>query len=424
MDDPYATLGVSRTASAGEIRAKYLAAIKTSTPEGDPARFRLVSEAYRILSNPDRRKAYDAQERIPPEVEAELLACQRLPTSEDAQEMRRLEALHRQHSHLRAVRFAYAVALDRAKRHGEAIPIFRSLHEECPSEASYATWLGDAYIHAGQAARGVPLLQEAILLDPADRAPYVCLARHHVRQKEFAEAIRILDRALEADGKIDIADCHVLIERLFLIASQDRWDDLHRSIAQITSLLPDHDTAGRAYLASQLWPVVEVFDKAGRRDLEILVIDAVLALDPGNDKLRRAADGLRPFATRMRERTMLLADEDTPKWLRAFVYVLTEEASNAHEERQHRDILDGIGREVSYPNFAAASFWWSKVRKRYPTLMAELQPAWDRLAAIVNTTPETSYTGTHSVSSSGAGNSGCAVLCLLGLLALAVAACS
>lgn len=67
-DDPYQTLGVSRTASAEEIRRAFRAIAKGNHPDLNPgdaaaeARFKAANAAHDLLSDPEKRARYDRGE--------------------------------------------------------------------------------------------------------------------------------------------------------------------------------------------------------------------------------------------------------------------------------------------------------------------------------------------------------------------------
>src|SRR6476619_7468140 len=68
MRDPYEVLGVSRDATADQIRAAYRKLAKTSHPDLHPgdkvaeARFKEVSAANELLSDEEKRRQYDRGE--------------------------------------------------------------------------------------------------------------------------------------------------------------------------------------------------------------------------------------------------------------------------------------------------------------------------------------------------------------------------
>jgi len=68
MSDPYTVLGVSRTASEGEIRKAFRKLAKKHHPDLNPgdkeaeAKFKEISQANEILSDPEKRRRFDAGE--------------------------------------------------------------------------------------------------------------------------------------------------------------------------------------------------------------------------------------------------------------------------------------------------------------------------------------------------------------------------
>lgn len=65
LQDHYSKLGVSPAATADQIKAAYRKKAAQYHPDKNPspdaaARFREVQEAYEVISDAERRKAYDA----------------------------------------------------------------------------------------------------------------------------------------------------------------------------------------------------------------------------------------------------------------------------------------------------------------------------------------------------------------------------
>ena len=59
--DYYADLGITKTASEAEIKTAYRKLVLEHHPDrqGDPIKFRSVTEAYEVLGDPVKRQAYE-----------------------------------------------------------------------------------------------------------------------------------------------------------------------------------------------------------------------------------------------------------------------------------------------------------------------------------------------------------------------------
>lgn len=75
--DPYAVLGIARTAAAEEVRRAYFALVREHPPEREPDTFKRIRAAYERLRDPEQRLETDMllpwpwsdpspQRRLPP----------------------------------------------------------------------------------------------------------------------------------------------------------------------------------------------------------------------------------------------------------------------------------------------------------------------------------------------------------------------
>ncbi len=291
----YDTLEVGRDASVAELKTAYLRLIREYTPENDPERFRLVSEAYRTLSNPEKRKKYDREGDLPAEVEAELAAI--LEQAEDdvhsaTRAMRALRARHDASIGGRRIGFLLGVLLDRQDRHPEAITVFQELADRDNTDFEAQVWLGDSLQKNGDHVGGRRVLKEIIVRDKDCTEAYLCLSRSYFSEQLLEESIKTLDRGIHADGRVDIQDLPLFVEKIAILAVTTDWARLEVAGRDLQNAISNEDTEARQYASSQLAPLISLFIDKERFDLCHYLLTVALALDPTNDAIRKFSQAI------------------------------------------------------------------------------------------------------------------------------------
>jgi len=374
--DYYETLEVPATATPEQLKSAYLRLVREFTPESAPERFRLVSEAYRTLSNPDKRREYDSQERLPDEVlrrMSELMA--RIVEEEDQTAVDLLRELCDEHPESKDLRFGLGIALDRIERNDEAARVFGELFEVDPASSIYATWLGDSLLKSGLQAPGVQKLKEAIVLDKDCSDAYLCLSRHYATNDKDAEALKILERGIYADGTVDVQDLPLFIERILILAKTSSWTELEKTATRLLTALPSSDVEARCYAASQLGPMVPMFYEAGRPDLTHFTLDLMRQLDPENPKFKEGADELESEASFYRGREKLYKDAQVPDWIKALVACWSGDQEPDDREEFGTTIMELL---FSRPGDSLSE--WEQHRRRHPKALDPLAERWNEIS--------------------------------------------
>ncbi len=375
--DYYHVLGVARDAERTAIKRAYLTLIREHTPEAAPERFRQISEAYRTLSNAEKREEYDSQERLPAEVEAGLVEANQVGAEEPEKAVPILLRLWKDHREFKVVRFTLGVMLDRSDRKAEAARHFQELFHEEPDNAVYAKWLGDALLACGQPEQGESYLKQSLVLDKDDPETYLCLARYYSGEERFDDALKIIDRGIHADGNVDVQDLPLFLEKVLVLGRSRDWKRMESAVREFVAVVPKDDPGARQYAAARFVDLARFFEEVEQPDLTKFAVDAALELDPERDDLKEISKGLSESAGLYKERAAFMEDERVDDWAKAIVYALTIEEDEDKRNEILGNVMEAIGGDTQ------ASFGhWQGLKRRYPALTDNLDDSFRQVRKI------------------------------------------
>jgi tetratricopeptide (TPR) repeat protein len=380
--DHYQTLGVERNATPAQLKAAYFRLIREFTPENNPQRYFAIAEAYRELSNPEKRAEYDKRKSVPDAV-VDLLgeAFEALEEEDHETAIRTLHEVTKRAPEYADGWFFLGRAFDQAERHADATRALLTALDRNPRDARTLLWLGDSERKAGNHAAARRHLKEAIVLEPKNSDAFHCLAWSYVDTNEEAEALKIVERGIQADGQIDVQDLPLFIQKFVILSRQDRWEDMKQTIRDLNKAVPKTDTDARKYCAQQFMVIMKPAVDADRIDIVSVLIEALELFDPQllgkhPELLKIKQDGRGAIARRN-----LYADSGVPATVKALVQFWSGDAMPDNPHKFRENIPYFIASDL-----ATRTSEWESARNRHPDALNPLQSKWDtarQLAAVL-----------------------------------------
>ena len=333
----YEMLGVTPDASPAEIKRAYYNLIRKHPPEKEPERYRLINEAWSVLSNEESRRSYDETSLYGDEVEALMDAARRAEEEENwataVQKLKMALALTPTADYI-LNRLALVYAYD--NRFPEAVKSLEKLTTRVPTVPVYWSNLGEIFLRQadwqsenGQEKEKTPSLEKgraafetAYRLEPYNQKHLLGVSRCYKAEKNYPQAIAYARRAITADGEVDYSDFDTLFEIAFLHVLTDDWDGLQKVVGEINSVTPS-DPEIRSYVASRFARLAsELFGAGGYSDAARIGIHALTFQDASaRAELEKMVTFYRYVAGANEEMGAFSGDQRLPVPLRYFAYL-------------------------------------------------------------------------------------------------------
>ena len=314
----YERLGAEPNAPADQLRKAYFRALRAHTAEDDPTGHQAVREAWEILGDEERRRRYDAGQRGGGEAEQLLIQSRAALSEENPQ--RAVELLRRALAIAPSLEDASHLlvrALGDAERYDEAIETAKKARSKFGSHLSMLV-LAEAHFRKVQAlTKGVwanvtrahdadldassRAFLEAAAAVPADSAGLVGAARVAQYRKRHAEARRLAEKAIAADGQVDFDDVSALRIIAYSHLAEENVQAAAQTLDRICSIAPDSTEVREAVARDLAEYAVMMFKNAAFREAKMLLepcarlapnLDVVLELRRILDRPLRCLDAL------------------------------------------------------------------------------------------------------------------------------------
>ncbi len=366
----YETLGIRQDASPDAIRRAYFKSVRAHSPENDPAGFQRVSEAYRVLSDPEARKAYDAAEPIPATLAQALAAAAELVSTDPkraAEYAGRVVAARG--TPAIAIRFAATLCLE-AGLAPLAHRLTSRLLQEFPPTDDAALLHGQVLAACGRWRDAIATLRPLVARRPELMIATKLLAESLRQNRKAEDALQVLGRFAERAGTASLELLQIHLARFVIAAEADLLPEAEEALRAVGECTPADDDDARWYVATA-WAGIAVEFEA-RRALRVarIAADASLAVidTPAARTIRaRIDDGVRIDA----ELTAALRDDAVAPWVRAVIADAGGRTTTVDWHEASAPLL-----ERACEDLQAADEDWDVLRARHPRVAAAAAESW------------------------------------------------
>ncbi|HEY3450658.1 MAG TPA: DnaJ domain-containing protein [Myxococcales bacterium] len=273
MSDPYQALELERGADTRAIKSAYFRLMRLHPPEKEPEAFQRIRAAYELLSDPEQRAAFDAEQKLHDEhgeeAQAVLRASRECLSNEEPGKARDMLAeLLSKNPAIHEARELLGFAFLRLDQAGPALQEFERLVLAEPKSVEYR-------IHVAQTLR---------ILDQVPNATASARAALEI-EPAHVEASILLGELLGAAGKWD--EAFALWEKT-LAATSSAVDVLRLRMCFVEAHLERHEKEATEVVFDQL---AQELERRGDNDLRRFVVDRLSALSAQMFATERALAG-------------------------------------------------------------------------------------------------------------------------------------
>ncbi|HPD39428.1 MAG TPA: hypothetical protein PK411_13870 [Mesotoga infera] len=372
--DYYSLLGVDETATAQEIKRAYALALRRSSTNDDCSSIR---KAYEILSSESLKSKYDSYRKYGRSIRSMMNEAEEcFSRDEDNKALAITEEILNIDPDLVEARRLRSMCLTKVNRILDSVKEMEKVILLDPLNPEHWLYCGMGYRRLFGDTEKAKYFDQAksktlvaVDLQPYNAEPYIALAELFIDNSDFDEALEYCDRAINADGKIDIHDFEAMFlkAKIHILASDP---ERTRDVAdEILEAIPD-DQEIREYVAAKFLEYSRLFYKNKNLELAILFIENAMKFDKSKE-LRGFRDHLKIANDAVGEIKTYESDSTIIRPIKALAGILIQKnylTVDDEEEKELDDLFDKWLKSLNDIRVSTIRDSINLTRKNYPKI--------------------------------------------------------
>ena len=339
----YDLLDITEDASDKDVREAFKGKVREHPPEQDPEGYKLLREAYDILSNPVARREYDNLSEFGDRIEQLQEEANEILQSEEPDYDRAVQLLKQAvvlGPDIGILRDMLGNCYLRNEQPDQALKQFEKAVTLDPSNRSYR-------LHKGYALKNLEQLDDAESLfrslwkeDKEDYEAGRALASTLTKKEQFDEALSVLDETILADGQEDFEDFFCYYDKLYLYIIIDNTCELEKTLEKVKSLTKSPDD--KRFASFMLADMSEQLYSANRFSIAHRFIEAASALLPNDYDLNQLASHAKNLRNLQEGAREIYEDDDFHDFVKHMVSVTVAASLGEIEPRESQSYMSDI----------------------------------------------------------------------------------
>ena len=294
--DYYSRLGLQKESSYKDVKEAFLVAVRQYPPEQDPENYKQIREAYDTLIDQHAREEYDTRSIFGPEItELEEQINSAHESKDSMYEIKCLKRLLNIAPQFGIYRNRLGLVLLENDDPDQAYKQFEKAAEVNPDNHIYVLNMGHAERERENFKQAELLFTRASEMDEDDYGPPRALASlYYFNLENKTKAYRVLEDAIQADGKLDFRDLFCIWDKIHFAIFDDKVNKLKKELKRVTEIAKNKEE--RQFAIYLLWePSLHLYD-AKRYDFATKLLRCARTLDPSDKQVKKFYETSKRYA--------------------------------------------------------------------------------------------------------------------------------